>query len=314
MQLSGMDLITYLFIACTLVCTQGEILVIPFNEHHNLTIDSNRLLPRQQRNTRSSNLRFVPDASVPYFSELSDHCKGLLANFSATVSTYLKCMTYFSKPAKLCQSCQYKLTEVERSYREIKDDSTEPICPTLLLSSDSLHMIEREYEHAQYVWKIADCDYCYDNPGVDSGRWIVSNTTKEFFNLFNRTIDCFAVFLPINITNSTEGNPAICSNCSLEYASLDHMFLSTFQFHDKICIDIFEAMNYTRIVWSKQYQCYARKRNLLEMIPIISLILAIPVLFYPGIKVTMDIYDYRQKKKKEEELDRSGSNDYEIKY
>ena len=308
-----MDLISYIFIACSLACGLGEILVIPFNEHHNLTIDSNQLVPRQQQNIHNSKLRLVPDATVPYFSELSDHCRGLLTNFSATVSKYLKCMTYFSKPAKFCQSCQHKLTELERSYRDIKDDSTEPVCPTLLLSSDSLHMIEREYEHAQYVWKIADCDYCYDNPDVKSGNWILSNTTKNFFYLFNSTIDCFAAFLPINNTNSTERNPGICSNCSLEYSSLNHMFLSTFQFDDKICIDIFEAMNYTRIVWSRQYQCYARKRNLLEMVPIISLLLAIPIFFYPGLKVTMDIYDYRQKKK-EEELETSGSNDYEIKY
>ena len=296
-----------------MVFALGEILVIPFNEHHNLTIDSNKLVPRQQRNVRNSKLRLVPDASVPYFSELSDHCKGLLANFSGTVSTYLECMTYFSKPAKLCQTCQYKLTEVERAYRDIRDDSTEPVCPTLLLSSDSLHMIAREYEHAQYVWKIADCDYCYNNPDMKSGEWTFSNTTNEFFNLFNRTIDCFAAFLPINKTNSTGGNPGLCSNCSLEYAYLDHMFLSTFQFDNNICIDIFEAMNYTRIVWSRQYQCYARKRNLAEMVPIISLLLTIPFFFYPGIKLTMDVYDYRQKKK-EEELERSGSNDYEIKY
>ncbi|KAI6661124.1 hypothetical protein LOD99_13846 [Oopsacas minuta] len=291
----------------------GEILVIPFNEHHNLTIDSNQLVTRQKKQAHTSKLHLVPDATVPYFSELSEHCKGLLSNFSATVSTYLKCMTFYSKPAKLCQTCQYKLTAVERAYNNIRDDNMEPICPKLLLTSDSLHMIEREYEHAQEVWQIADCDYCYDNPNVEIGKWRVSNKTKEFFDLFNRTIDCFAAFLPINRTNSTDGNPGICPNCTQEYSALDKMFLSSFQSEDKICIDIFEAMNYTRIVWSRQYKCYARVRNLAEMIPIITLILVIPFLFYPGVKITMDIYDYRQKRK-EQEFDKSVSNDYGIKY
>lgn len=308
-----MNLVTVVLLACIVGPVIGEILVIPFNEHHNLTIDSNQLIPRQHTNVATSKLRLMPDATMPYFSELSDHCKWLLSNFSATVSTYLECMTFYAKPAKLCQTCEYKLTAVERAYRNIKDDSRDPICPTLLLSSDSLHMIEREYEHAQEVWQVADCNYCYDQPDAEIGKWIISNETKEFFYLFNRTIDCFAVFLPINRSNSTEGIPGLCSNCSEEYTALDRMFLSTFQSEDKICTDIFEAMNYTRIVWSKQYKCYARKRNLAEMIPIITLLLIIPYLFYPGVKITMDIYDSRQKKKSED-LDKSMSNDYEIKY
>ena len=264
-----------------------------------------------QKRVYHSRLRLVPDASVPYFSELSNHCRALLGNFSSTVSTYLNCMTYYSKPAKLCQTCQHKLTQVYSAYNDIREDSTEPVCSKLLLSSDSLHMIEREYQHAQYVWQMADCNYCYDNPDAINGRWQLSNKTKMFFELFNITINCFAAFLPINQTNSTKGNPAICSNCSQEYTLLDHMFLTTFQFDDKICTDIFEAMNYTRIVWSRQYNCYVRSRNLPEMLPIIILLLSLPFIFYPGIKISVDIYDHKQKKK--EKLEQSTeSNEYDI--
>ena len=311
MNMKNLFLLRSVIISGIIVCVASEVLVIPFNAHHNLTLGPNSLLPSRKM-SHHNRLRLVPDATVPYFSELTNHCRALLGNFSSTVSTYLKCMTYYSKPAKLCQTCQYKLTEVERAYSDIKDDKTEPVCSKLLLSSDSLHMIEREYQHAQYVWQMADCNYCYDNPDVVNGRWHLSNKTKDFFELFNITINCFAMYLPVNQTNATKGNPAICSNCSRVYSLLDEMFLTTFQFNDKICTDIFEAMNYTRIVWSRQYNCYIRNRNLSEMIPIITLLLMLPLLFYPGIKISVDIYD-RKQKKKEELLENSGdSNEYDI--
>lgn len=319
-QVCNMNKLKIAFLILATLClscySSPQIKVIPFNEHHNLTFYSDQVSPTFWQRISSLNVkvRDLPRKAVPYFSELSRHCESLLANFSSKVSIYLRCMTYYSKPAKLCQTCQYKLTDVKQAYQQIKSDTIEPICPQILLTSDSLHIIEGEYSHAISVWEMADCDYCYTNPNAINGFWRLANTTKEFFELFNMTVNCFASFLPINETDNIDYKTrGLCSNCSKEYTTLDQMFLLNFQFKKKICTDVFEAMNYTRIVWSKQYKCYERSRQLPEMLSIISVILILPICYYTSTKVSMDIYDYR--KKKREELERSSSEvDFSIRY
>ncbi|MEQ2253645.1 hypothetical protein ILYODFUR_034450, partial [Ilyodon furcidens] len=99
-----------------------------------------------------------------------------------------------------------------------------------------------------------------------------SNDTLYFLTLLNQTVTCFEKYKQGNLTE-------VCKNCEVTYKGLNELY-SGMEKNNTLCIDLEDAMNTTRKLWSKTFACSNPREETVPVIAVSSFMLFLPIIFY----------------------------------
>lgn len=129
------------------------------------------------------------------------------------------------------------------------------------------------------------CANCLTNTSDD-----LSNRTIYFLTLFNHTLTCFENNLQGNSHSLLPlRNNSVCKNCLETYKSLSNLYNEMQKMNERekkaefgthLCIDVEDAMNITRKLWSRTFNCSALCHDTVPVIAVSVFILFLPVVFY----------------------------------
>ncbi|GAA6094562.1 osteopetrosis-associated transmembrane protein 1, partial [Tachysurus ichikawai] len=100
----------------------------------------------------------------------------------------------------------------------------------------------------------------------------VSNTTLYFIDRLNQSLTCFEKYQEGNHTE-------LCVECRTSYKILNDLY-SNMSDKKSLCIDVEDAMNVTRHLWSKTFNCSLNREENVPVIALCSFMLFLPIIFY----------------------------------
>ncbi|XP_050750802.1 osteopetrosis-associated transmembrane protein 1 [Gymnogyps californianus] len=221
--------------------------------------------------------------------ELEPECRRLLAAFAEGSAALTGCLGRRARPVRLCQACHRHYRRVVAQYgniaRAVGNSSESHNCAKSILTSDRLQIVVTLSEFFNKTWEAANCANCLKNSSEG-----LSNSTVEFLDLFNKSLTCFehnlqgqTIYLSPN--NYTE----VCKNCNETYKMLNDLY-NNLQRRNRqggesghsahLCIDVEDAMNITRKLWSRTFNCSVPCSDTVPVIAVSSFILFLPIVFY----------------------------------
>uniref|UniRef100_A0A8C7XT81 Osteoclastogenesis associated transmembrane protein 1 n=1 Tax=Oryzias sinensis TaxID=183150 RepID=A0A8C7XT81_9TELE len=214
---------------------------------------------------------FVPlslMSSFPEDLEISNHCLELLSIFSQRYSDYVKCLVPAARPVRVCTKCYSGYGSLLNAYMNISSDQMGPSnesCRDSLMRSDRLMLVYVLFSNMQDLWEKSNCDFC-----ITEKFQGVNNETTHFMKNLNQTLSCFEKYQQGNHTE-------LCKNCKSSYKGLNELYSSM---EKTLCIDVEDAMNMTRILWSKNFNCSMPRGETVAVIAVSSFMLFLPIIFY----------------------------------
>uniref|UniRef100_A0A3Q3FCE5 Osteoclastogenesis associated transmembrane protein 1 n=1 Tax=Kryptolebias marmoratus TaxID=37003 RepID=A0A3Q3FCE5_KRYMA len=209
-------------------------------------------------------------SSFPEDLEISEYCRELLAVFGQRYVAYANCLVPAARPVKVCQNCFSGFGSLKEIYTNISSDKVGPVnesCRDSLLHSDRLMLVYLLFSSVEDIWKKSACDQC-----VSDGYQSLNNGTLYFLDVLNETIACFEKYRQGNLTE-------LCTNCKSFYKSLNDLYGQKEQ-NQSLCIDLEDAMNMTRKLWSKSFNCSFPREETVPVIAVSSFMLFLPIIFY----------------------------------
>ncbi|CAL8318077.1 unnamed protein product [Merluccius merluccius] len=207
-------------------------------------------------------------AAYPEDLEISEYCLHLRRIFQDRYISYVTCLVPSSRPVKLCLNCLEGFARLSEIYTNISNDQMGPgNCSDSLLRSDRLMLIFRLYVDQKRIWEKSACDKC-----VIQDLRIPTNDTLYFMNELNQTLSCFEKYQQGNYSD-------LCRLCKSKYESLSGQY-GLMEKNQSLCIDIEDAMNMTRRLWSKNYNCIYPREETIPVIAVSCFMLFLPIIFY----------------------------------
>ncbi|XP_024058375.1 osteopetrosis-associated transmembrane protein 1 isoform X1 [Terrapene carolina triunguis] len=220
--------------------------------------------------------------------ELPPECRELLVGFANSSVRLTGCLVRSARPVRLCQSCYRHFQSVTEQLENITravGNSSESNCAKSLLMSDRVQLVVILSQFFNKTWETANCANCLKNNSEG-----LSNSTIEFLHLFNTTLTCFehnfqGQAIDLVPSNHTE----VCRNCNRTYRNLNALYNkmqkmtgqgSDSEHRTHLCIDVEDAMNITRRLWSRTFNCSVPCSDTVPVIAVSSFILFLPVIFY----------------------------------
>ncbi|XP_037541435.1 osteopetrosis-associated transmembrane protein 1 [Nematolebias whitei] len=209
-------------------------------------------------------------SSFPEDLEISEYCSELLLVFGRRYVDYVNCLVPAARPVKACQNCFSGYGSLVEIYTNISSNQMGPgnvSCRDSLLRSDRLMLVYMLFSGLQDIWEKSVCSHC-----VSDGYQSLSNDTLHFLDILNQTITCFEKYKQGNLTD-------LCTNCKSLYKSLNDLYGQKEQ-NQTLCIDLEDAMNMTRRLWSKTFNCSFPREETVPVIAVSSFMLFLPIIFY----------------------------------
>ncbi|CAM5132120.1 unnamed protein product [Natator depressus] len=220
--------------------------------------------------------------------QLPPECRELLAGFANSSVRLAGCLVRSARPVRLCQSCYRHFQSVTEQLEKITravGNSSESNCAKSLLMSDRVQLVVILSQFFNSTWEKANCANCLKNNSEG-----LSNSTVEFLDLFNTTLMCFEHnFQGQSISLVSSNHTEVCRNCNGTYRNLNTLYnkmqkmtgLGSHSEHrTHLCIDVEDAMNITRRLWSRTFNCSVPCSDTVPVIAVSSFILFLPVIFY----------------------------------
>ncbi|XP_038616826.1 osteopetrosis-associated transmembrane protein 1 [Tachyglossus aculeatus] len=218
-------------------------------------------------------------------------CRALLVLFARSSARLTDCLVRAARPVRLCQACYPLFQEVVASMDNISraagpgNASESHSCARSLLMSDRMQIVVILSEFFNTTWQEANCANCLMNNSEG-----LSNSTIHFLDLFNITMACFEQNLQggesnLQLRNYTD----VCKNCREAYKSLSALYAEMQKRNDHeskaehgthLCIDVEDAMNVTRKLWSRTFNCSVPCSDTVPVIAVSVFVLFLPVVFY----------------------------------
>ncbi|XP_013031002.3 osteopetrosis-associated transmembrane protein 1 [Anser cygnoides] len=228
----------------------------------------------------------LPELEPP---ELEPECRRLLAAFAEGSAALSGCLARRARPVRLCQACRGQYRSLLGRYRDIAralgNSSESHNCAKSILTSDRLQIVVTLSEFFNETWETANCANCLKNNSEG-----LSNSTVEFLDLFNKSLTCFEHNLQGQAVDVSPNNYTdVCKNCNGTYKMLNDLYnnLQKLNRHGSesghsahLCIDVEDAMNITRKLWSRTFNCSVPCSDTVPVIAVSSFILFLPVVFY----------------------------------
>jgi len=206
----------------------------------------------------------------------SDICQQIVQSFGSAVSNFTLCSISHARPIHLCTLCVTEFVRVVETHQRFSDttDMRGYLCQEYFTNLDRIEIVSEANKYVHYLWKKANCDYCFqkfENGTLDP---VKNYDTFHFEQLYNDTKGCFD-HVPEAKANET------CTICKKNYTLLNDNYirLST-SYGENICLDIVDTMNITREIWSQVYNCTREKRYEIGLHFGFGLVACIPVIFY----------------------------------
>ncbi|XP_064412370.1 osteopetrosis-associated transmembrane protein 1 [Latimeria chalumnae] len=210
--------------------------------------------------------------------ELDERCRQLLQDFADSGMAFTGCILRHARPVRLCQACFSSFLTLSDKYKNITKDvektSGNISCAESLLQFDRVQVLVLFYDFMENMWGNSKCDKCFSKNQV-------SNTTLYFMDLYNDTLTCFGENLKgLADVSEHQGNHSdLCNKCKESYRKLNDMY-SKMKMNDTLCIDVEDAMNMTRRLWSKTFKCSVPCSDTVPVIAVAGFLLFLPVIFY----------------------------------
>ncbi|NXO04359.1 OSTM1 protein, partial [Rhinopomastus cyanomelas] len=232
----------------------------------------------------------LQDAGLPGdLPELEPECRQLLGAFANSSATLAACLASRARPVRLCQGCHGLYRGLVHQYgriaRAIGNSSESHNCAKSILTSDRLQIVVTLSEFFNETWEAANCANCLMNSSEG-----LSNSTVEFLDLFNKSLTCFEHNLQGRTIYLTPSNyTEVCKNCNETYRRLNDLYNNLQRMNKQggesghpahLCIDIEDAMNITRKLWSRTFNCSVPCSDTVPVIAVSSFILFLPIVFY----------------------------------
>ncbi|XP_061098421.1 osteopetrosis-associated transmembrane protein 1 isoform X2 [Conger conger] len=209
-------------------------------------------------------------SAFPEDLEVSDYCRELLTIFAQRYVLYVNCLVTYARPVKICQNCYIQFGNLKEIYRNISSDQVGPAnvsCRDSLLRSDRLMLVFLLYDNLLEIWGWSDCKHCL---AVDQHS--LTNDTLYYMAILNESLSCFE--------KHQQGNHSeLCKECKPTYKHLNDLY-SRMDVNKTLCIDIEDAMNMTRRLWSKNFNCSFPREETVPVIAVSSFMLFLPIIFY----------------------------------
>ncbi|KAK2856175.1 hypothetical protein Q5P01_004910 [Channa striata] len=222
--------------------------------------------------TKSASDSFVPLSLLSSFAEdpdMSDYCSELLGVFGQRYVAHVNCLVPAARPVKVCQNCFSSYGGLVSVYSNISTElgPGNVSCRDNLLRMDRLMLVYLLYSNSLDVWTKSKCQHC-----VTDKFQGLTNSTLYFMAILNQTLTCFEKY--------KQGNHSeICKNCNSSYKGLNELY-SRMEKNQSLCIDIEDAMNMTRRLWSTDFNCYVPHKETVPIIAVSSFMLFLPIIFY----------------------------------
>ncbi|XP_006205691.1 osteopetrosis-associated transmembrane protein 1 [Vicugna pacos] len=234
--------------------------------------------------------RMGPLSLPPYLPDLDPECRELLLDFANSSAELTGCLVRGARPVRLCQTCyplfQQVANKMDNISRAVGNSSESLSCARSLLMADRVQIIVILSEFFNSTWQKANCANCLTNKSEE-----LSNNTLYFLSLFNHTLTCFEN----NLQGSTHSHlqlrnySEVCKNCGEAYKALSNLYSEMQKMNElenkaesgtHLCIDVEDAMNITRKLWSRTFNCSVLCSDTVPVIAVSVFILFLPVVFY----------------------------------
>ncbi|NXH25073.1 OSTM1 protein, partial [Myiagra hebetior] len=221
--------------------------------------------------------------------ELEPECRSLLGAFAEGSAALTGCLGRRARPVRLCQGCHGHYRRLLALYDSIAhavgNSSESHNCAKSILTSDRLQIVVTLAEFFNETWEAANCANCLKNTSEG-----LSNSTEEFLDLFNKSLTCFEHNLQGQAIDLSPNNyTEVCKNCNETYTKLNDLYNHLQRMNRKggesahsahLCIDVEDAMNITRKLWSRTFNCSLPCSDTVPVIAVSSFILFLPIVFY----------------------------------
>lgn len=226
----------------------------------------------------------------PDLPDLEPECRELLLDFANSSAELTACMVRSARPVRLCQTCyplfQQVAIKMDNISRNVGNASESQRCAGSLLMADRMQIVVMVSEFFNSTWKEANCANCLTKNSED-----LSNNTQDFLSLFNKTLACFEH----NLQGRTYSLPPpknyseVCKNCKEAYRTLSLLYSEMQKMNGleskaepgtHLCIDVEDAMNITRKLWSRTFNCSVTCSDTVSVVAVSVFILFLPVVFY----------------------------------
>uniref|UniRef100_A0A3B1J0U4 Osteoclastosis associated transmembrane protein 1 n=2 Tax=Astyanax mexicanus TaxID=7994 RepID=A0A3B1J0U4_ASTMX len=208
-------------------------------------------------------------AKFPDDLEVSESCVEMLRLFGERYVAAVNCLVSSARPVRVCQNCYQAYSSFNDIYTNISSGQTQSgnvSCQDSLMRSDRLMLLFNLYSSLTDIWTSALCTQCL-TPDQKS----LTNSTLDFISYLNKSLSCFEKY--------QENHTELCMDCKATYKGLNEMY-STMLKNKGYCIDIEDAMNVTRRLWSKKFGCTVPREETVPVIAVSSFMLFLPVIFY----------------------------------
>uniref|UniRef100_A0A8C9GA76 Osteoclastosis associated transmembrane protein 1 n=1 Tax=Piliocolobus tephrosceles TaxID=591936 RepID=A0A8C9GA76_9PRIM len=234
--------------------------------------------------------RLGPLSLPPDLPDLDPECRELLLDFANSSAELTGCLVRSARPVRLCQTCyplfQQVVSKMDNISRAVGNTSESQSCARSLLMADRMQIVVILSEFFNTTWQEANCANCLTNNSEE-----LSNSTVYFLNLFNHTLTCFEHNLQGNAHSllQTKNYSEVCKNCREAYKTLSSLYSEMQKMNElenkaepgtHLCIDVEDAMNITRKLWSRTFNCSVPCSDTVPVIAVSVFILFLPVVFY----------------------------------
>ncbi|XP_062980892.1 osteopetrosis-associated transmembrane protein 1 isoform X2 [Elgaria multicarinata webbii] len=217
---------------------------------------------------------------------LEPDCRELLAGFANSSVRLTDCLVRSARPVTLCQNCYRQYRDLTERFDNITGANTTESnnCAQSLLMSDRLQIVVILSRFFTDTWTKANCANCLKKNSEG-----LSNDTVKFLALFNESLACFEHNLQRQEDDLLSSNyTEVCKKCNATYKTLNVMYNKMqksgqedeSEEQSNLCIDVEDAMNITRRLWSTTFNCSLPCSDTVPVIAVSSFILFLPVVFY----------------------------------
>ncbi|XP_058470309.1 osteopetrosis-associated transmembrane protein 1 [Solea solea] len=208
-------------------------------------------------------------SSFPGDLEISEYCRDQLLIFGQRYEAYVKCLVPAARPVKVCENCFSSYVNLNETYTNITDQvgPGNVSCRDSLLRSDRLMVVFVLFNNLKDLWEKSGCSHC-----ITKGFQGLTNDTLAFMTMLNQTQTCFDTYRQGNHTE-------LCQKCKNTYKDLNELY-RTLEMDLNMCIDVEDAMNITRRIWSKTFNCSLPREETVPVIAVSSFMLFLPIIFY----------------------------------
>lgn len=206
-------------------------------------------------------------------------CVELMQEFVRCNSKFTSYAGLTAEPFELCLGnanhntlkSYHNATSIFDELLNHREPKTNISCASEYINLNRMNLYVNLMDNSKRIWQSAFCDDCYENSASSNNR---SKDAIAFLSYSDQLHEC--------IKNNSE---SVCQSCETKYNLLNKLYeqMKTVK-RSKICFDLEDKMNKTRIEWSvKYFCCHNKKDDLTAFIGLATTMTAILIAFYMSV-------------------------------